>query len=315
LLTKCGAQFTYPKEKFFLLVKAALMKHSLIALLQIFAALDEIGPRSFPGSGAAIEIDTHWLGGRRHFERRWEIADIGVVVALRRQGRLLWRKIALLQSKRLYSREIPVSEMERSDYAIGIGRLIDRAETLQPLTRPRRFRFSPECVYGAMRSGDEQSSVIDRYMRDRRMPVYYSFYNPPNIPYEGTVPRVAAMPLESDGIELGCRVMKAEDVHLAVRILPIGTTPQFAHITLHVSLKDGAFGDHGWRIENFIADEVLRCREGRRFDEAQDTDLHGLLYLREYPISSLIQITVDLPEEKAVPRASAKSNRRIRLKN
>jgi hypothetical protein len=140
------------------------------------------GPRSFPGSGAAIEIDTHWLGGRRHFEQRWEIADIGVVVALRRRGKLLWRKVALLQSKRLYSREIPVSEMERSDYAICIGRLVDQAETLQPLTQPRRFRFSPECVYGAMRSGDEQSSVIDRYMRDRRMPVYYSFYNPPNIP-------------------------------------------------------------------------------------------------------------------------------------
>jgi len=115
---------------------------------QIFAALDKIGPRSFPGSGAAIEIDTHWLGGRRHFERRWEIADIGVVVALRRRGKLLWRKVALLQSKRLYSREIPISEMERSDYAIGIGRLVDQAETLQLLTQPRRFRFSPECVYG-----------------------------------------------------------------------------------------------------------------------------------------------------------------------
>jgi hypothetical protein len=123
------------------------------------------------------------------------------------------------------------------------------------------------------------------------------------------------MPLESDGIELGCRVMKAEDVHSAVRMLPIGTTPQFTQITLSPPLKDVAFGDHGWRIESFIADEVLRCREGRRFDETQDADLHALLYLREYPISSLIQITVDLPEEKRVPKALAKSKRRIRRKN
>jgi hypothetical protein len=28
---------------------------------QIFAALDRVGPLSFPGSGAAIDIDTHWL--------------------------------------------------------------------------------------------------------------------------------------------------------------------------------------------------------------------------------------------------------------
>jgi hypothetical protein len=93
---------------------------------------------------------------------------------------------------------------------------------------------------------------------------------------KGTVPRIAAMPLESDGIELGCRVMKAEDVHSAVRMLPIGTTPQFTQITLSPPLKDVAFGDHGWRIESFIADEVLRCREGRRFDETQDADLHAL---------------------------------------
>jgi hypothetical protein len=264
---------------------------------QIFAALDKIGPRSFPGSGAAIEIDTHWLGGRRHFERRWEIADIGVVIALRVGGKLVWRKVALLQSKRLYSREIPVSEMERADYGIGIGRLVDRVEALQPLTQPRAFRFTPECVYGAMRAGDEQSTVIDRYMRERRMPVYYSFYNPPDIPYEGTVPRVAVMPLETEQLELGCRVMRAIDVHMVLRSLPIGSTPQFGQIRLSAPAMAGSFGDHGWRLESFIADEVLRCREGRRFDQAEDSDLHALLYLRDYPISSLIHITVDLPEE------------------
>src|SRR5689334_4020599 len=74
---------------------------------QIFAALDRVGPRIVPTSNAAIEIDTHWLGGRRFYGGKWEIADIGVVIVLRKAGRLLWRKVALLQSKRLYSREIP----------------------------------------------------------------------------------------------------------------------------------------------------------------------------------------------------------------
>jgi len=281
---------------------------------QIFAALDKIGPRSFSGSGAAIEIDTHWLGGRRHFERRWEIADIGVVIALRRNGKLLWRKVALLQSKRLYSREIPVTEMERSDYAIGIGRLVDRTEMLQPLVPPRHFRFTPDCVYGAMRSGDDQIGVIDRYMRDRRMPVYYSLYNPPTIPYEGTVPRAATMPLETEQIELGCRVMTAPDVHAAIRELPIGTTPKFGQVVLSTPAMSGTFGDHGWRLENFVADEVLRCREGRRFDQAEDADLHALLYLREYPISSLIQITIDLPNAEPAQPSRKKAGRRIRIR-
>jgi hypothetical protein len=281
---------------------------------QIFAALDKIGPRFFPGSCAAIEIETHWLGGRRHFERRWEIADVGVVVVLRRNGKLLWRKVALLQSKRLYSREIPVAEMARSDYAIGIGRLVDRTETIQPLMPPRHFRFTPDCVYGAMRSGDEQSAIIDRYMREHRMPVYYSFYNPPTIPYEGEVPRIATMPLEVEEIELGCRVMTARDVHAAVRELPIGTTPQFRQIILASPAMPGSFGHHGWRLEHFVADEVLRCREGRRFDQAEDDDLHALLYRRDYPISSLIQVLIDLPNGASVQPSRRKPGRRIRIK-
>jgi hypothetical protein len=117
---------------------------------QIFAALDRVGPRIVPTSKAAIEIDTHWLGGRRYYGGRWEIADIGVVVFLRRGGHLIWRKIALLQSKRLYSREIPVVELDRSDYAIGIGRLVDQPEPIIPRTPPRTFEFNAECVYGAM---------------------------------------------------------------------------------------------------------------------------------------------------------------------
>ncbi len=264
---------------------------------QIFAALDRIGPRRFPGSGAAIDIETHWLGGRRHFEQRWEIADIGVVIVLRKSGKLLWRKVALLQSKRLYSREIPVTELERSDYEFGIGRLVDRVENIQPLTQVRKFRFTPDCVYGAMNTSDEQVSVIERYMRQRRMPVYYSFYNPPNMPYQGSVPRLAIMPLENEGIKLGCRVMTAHAAHAALNRLPTGTSPQFKDMTLPKPAMPGGFGKHGWRLENFIADEVLRCREGRLFESAQDSDLRALLYGRSYPISSLIQIAIDLPRE------------------
>src|SRR6516164_5364233 len=88
--------------------------HEEMLDFQVFAALDEVGPCILE-SGIAVDIDTHWLGGRRHYDGRWEIADIGIVIVLRRAGRMLWRKVALLQSKRLYSREIPVVEMELAD--------------------------------------------------------------------------------------------------------------------------------------------------------------------------------------------------------
>jgi hypothetical protein len=36
-------------------------------------------PRRF-GSGWTVRIDNHFLGGLRHWYRRWEIADIGLLV-------------------------------------------------------------------------------------------------------------------------------------------------------------------------------------------------------------------------------------------
>ncbi len=67
-------------------------------------------PRRFP-SGWTVEISTHYLGGGRHFSewddfpRRWEIADIGMLVIFRQAGKMLRSKVALLQSKRLYPDE------------------------------------------------------------------------------------------------------------------------------------------------------------------------------------------------------------------
>jgi hypothetical protein len=49
------------------------------------------------------------------------------------------------------------------------------------------------------------------------------------------------------------------------------------------------------RLETFVADEVLNCREGRLFEKSEDEDLYALLYQRHAPISSMIMITIDLP--------------------
>ena len=55
------------------------------------------------------------------------------------------------------------------------------------------------------------------------------------------------------------------------------------------------YAPHGWRLETFIADEVLRCYEGRLFEKSDDADLFALLYGRDAPIASMIMISIDLP--------------------
>src|SRR5205085_8461744 len=171
-------------------------------------------------------------------------------------------------------------------------------EHIPPLTKHRSFHFTDDCVYGAMASGSEQVKRIEQYERRRKMPVYYSFYNPPRVPYQGAVPRIATLPLEQEEPKLGCRVMSAKEVHEILEKLPIGRTPQFCEMKSGVfPTGEDNFRHHGWRLENFIADEMMTCREGRVFEQHDDEDLYALLYERTAPIASLIQVSVDLPPE------------------
>jgi len=53
----------------------------------------------------------------------------------------------------------------------------------------------------------------------------------------------------------------------------------------------------GWRLERFVADEVLRCREGQIFQDLADRNLQDLLYGRAAPIAAAIAITIDVGGE------------------
>jgi hypothetical protein len=89
-------------------------------------------PIKFP-SEWIVRIDTHFLGGRRHFYS-WEVADIGVLIHFRQAGKLLKSKIALLQSKRLYAVEEEYDEDQKVDYEIGFARLFRGSTSLEAIT-------------------------------------------------------------------------------------------------------------------------------------------------------------------------------------
>ena len=254
--------------------------------------LSSVPPAFLAQERAGLSLESHWLGGR-HLFGRWEIADIAFFVILRRAGHLMARKVALLQTKRLYSKEIPVAPIDEVDYRIGIGRLVDRTDPQVPMTSQRRFRFEGKCAYGAMTAGHEQVERIDSYATTRRIPVYYGFYNPLAIPYEAQFPATNGSP---SGVanDVGMRVLSATTVHAGLKLLDVGTAPSFDGLTTSQLHPGDALSAHGWRIEHFMADEVLRCRQGRRFDSVDDERLSDLLYRRTAPIAAAITITIDV---------------------
>lgn len=253
-------------------------------------------PAFFAREQISLNIETHWLGGRWVY-RRWEIADIAIFVMLRRQGWLEQRKVALLQTKRLYSKEIPPIELEREDYLIGIGRLADKTDPIRPFNQ-RIFGFDNASTYDATRAGHDQIDRIESYFGERNIPVYYGMYNPLTLPFRGRYPAAPAANAQL-GNEVGCRVLRSDDVHAAMSRLPDGHSPSIADLTLTTPLDVGDPGSQrGWRLERFVADEVLRCRQGRLINDAMDPNLQALLYGRSAPITAAIVMTVDFMPDR-----------------
>src|SRR5947207_5944767 len=106
-----------------------------------------------------IKIETHYLGGLRHFGN-WEIADIGVLMFFRQAGTVKRSKVALLQSKRLYPSNNTVQEEDRIDYEIGFARLADPESLQQSLAVEAEFQFDDSCRYGALAAQSDQVKAI-----------------------------------------------------------------------------------------------------------------------------------------------------------
>lgn len=213
----------------------------------------------------------------------WEIADIGFVVMLRHKGRLIARKVALLQTKRLHSNEIAVNELHEDDYQIGIGRLVDRTDPQVTIATQRAFSFDGNCKYKALQAGDEQVGRIETYIRTKKIPVYYGFYNPLTVPCRMLYPVANGSVTERN--KQGLRVVPFVHVKETLDLLKNRQASSF---------NDIAAKENGWRLERFIADQVLSCRQGHVFRGTRnDPRLRALLYARSSPIIGLISITVD----------------------
>lgn len=283
--------------------KLSAMPHSYETSLDM-AFVEQLASVASPVvtvSGWTVNLQTHYLGGGRHFplwpeERRWEIADIGVLVLYRQAGQLVRAKAALLQSKRLYADEIDWDEDSPVDYLVGFGRLVSDDQDWRAVASPRRFTFTDKSRYKALRKGDVQYAAISSYEDRTGVPVYYMLYNPAWLPYQRDVPAPAGTDQQFVN-RVGCRVLPASEVHAGLIELADHASPRFADLPPASSLP-ALPGDElpGWRLEEFIADLVVQCRAGYVAASRQDGGLNYIFNRRGAPIAAAFAITIEAPD-------------------
>ena len=126
------------------------------------ALIDKLAEFASPALVApnwSVRIDTHFLGGRRHFHS-WEVADIGLLVFVRLGKRVHAKKVALLQSKRLFpSSGGSLDTVAKDDYYIGFGRLLPSEESTVALAKPTTYKFSANSKYKSLHAANHPTAA------------------------------------------------------------------------------------------------------------------------------------------------------------
>lgn len=247
------------------------------------------------GSGWTLRLDTHFLGGRRHF-RSWEIADVGVLVMFRRGGRLVRSKVGLLQAKRLYPTEQDFEEDEPFDYMVGFGQLLEKTESFLEVTEPRSFSFKRSSRYKALAIGDEQYRAIEDYEARYEIPVHYMLYHPLRVPSTTSVPRTSYRSPPGP-CSAGCRVVPAVALRTALASRDHGYVPSYGDLEFSLTSPFDQ-PDHtcGWRLEHFVAQLLVTCEQGYIAETRSDEGLFQVFNRRSGPISAAIGVTFDAPD-------------------
>jgi hypothetical protein len=246
------------------------------------------GPYVVP-SGTVVDLDVHFVGGGRHWGR-YEIADVGVIVNFRRGTELLRTKVVLLQSKRLYPKgaapDPPNSGVIKPG---GFGSLMN--PSVAAASAPRTFRFDRDSRYEAMRVGDEQWDAIAEFEETFKIPVHYLLYHPRRLPSEQLIPVATPVRRTRGHARLGARVLTAAD--LRSRVNAGVTTPAYRDLEANGSPP-------GLRLQEFIAQEVLGCRDGYVVDGKRvDPGLARIFNQRSGPIAAAVRVDILLNEAPA----------------
>jgi len=247
------------------------------------------GPRKF-GSGWTVRFDAHYIGGGRHY-RTFEVADLGLMVIFRKKGKIIRSKLAFIQSKKLYVNTLKFKEFDPY-YRQGMGRLLVSEEEHLELVKYQILKYTEESKYKALKIGSEQEDVMRHFSKRFDVKLYYLFYNPCNIPW-GIKSPVEELPNIEQNL-IGCRVIPKPELDKALKIFDKDHSPSFGDIKYQLdSMNFEKEHDAGWRLEYFINDLLIGCKEGLIDDSPNFETLRELLSQKTSPISSALSITFD----------------------
>ena len=264
----------------------------------IEALIPESAPTLLP-SGAIVRMDTHNIGGLRrlgapHWDwdfpqrRRWETADIAILVFVYRGDRLVAKKIGLFQSKRLFPINQDVEDDDEIGFLHGMNAFIRRDGHQASAALHRTYSFDETCTFASIQAGHRQVGLIDTLNRDFGKVVFYLLYSPPELPF--TVNYPLRQRVRVGKMQIGNRVVDADGVHRALAELGDGASPSFKSI-------QSACVDRDWSLEIWAADLLLTCQVGQQFDDTNDDRVRYFLERRSGPIGAAVAASITLPEE------------------
>jgi len=241
-----------------------------------------------------VRIDAHFIGGGRHFDT-WEVADIGLMMVFRKQGKVVKSKICLLQSKKLYASPLAVLLEDRYFRRAGLGRLLVSEGEHASIIEDKLLAFKKTSRYQAFRKGSDQQDTMGHFERRWSTEMYYLFYNPVCLPLSVQMPLQNLPDLPAN--DIGCRVVQKRQLDEVIAERPRGYSPSFSDLEKGLGLEDkGVPSKGGWRLEDFAADLVLKCEAGLVDESPNFESLAILMNQKQRPMSCALSITFDIRE-------------------
>ncbi len=246
-------------------------------------------PKKFDSTWS-VRLDAIFTGSGRHYYV-WEIADIAIIIFFRKGNRLIKSKVGLLQSKRMYPNEITKEEDQIRLYGLPD---LEGLDAFSDAFKTRVFSFDESSKYRAMKVQDDQWEAIRNYSAQTTIPVYHMFYNANELPLSVSVP--FGEQENATNNEVGCRVVPSEK--LISKFKTKNALISYRDIVNNIDLKDSK-NDHlgGWRLEFFVNELLLECKEGYIAKNLQDKNLQSLFYRRSGPLHAAVLINIDIGED------------------
>lgn len=220
--------------------------------------------------------------------RRWETADIAILVFVYRGETLIAKKIGLLQSKRLYPDNNDVDDLDEVGFLYGMNAFLGRDGHQAIGALHRNFSFTGGCAYGSMHAGAQQPERINQLNEEFGKVVYYLLYNPHVMPLQVDYPLAERIRVED--VSVGCRVCDADHINKVLSEIRNGTAPTYAAV-------EAACRGSNWPLQEWVADLLLTCRVGERFDDGRDDRVRYFLQRRSGPIGAALAASITLPNE------------------